>query len=70
MKTTTAYEASDGSLWKTKDECNLHENKINAEKSFDDLCNRHTCYGKLDPDDLKDIVQQYPDLFQYWINTK
>lgn len=70
MKTTTAYESSDGSLWKTEEECNLHENKINSEKSFDDLCNRHTCYGKLDPDDLKDIVQHYPDLFQYWIDTK
>ena len=70
MKTTTAYEASDGSLWITEEECKLQEDKLKAEKSFEDLCNRHTCYGKIDPDDLKEIVQNYSDLFQYWIDTK
>ena len=70
MKTTTAYEASDGSLWKTEEECNLQEDKLKAEKSFEDLYNRYTCYGNLNPKDLKEIVQNYPDLFQYWIDTK
>tara|TARA_R110002020_G_scaffold337074_1_gene552585 strand:- start:720 stop:941 length:222 start_codon:yes stop_codon:yes gene_type:complete len=70
MKTTTAYEASDGSLWKTEEECILQENKIKADKSFEDLYDRWTCHGKIEPDDLEDIVHQYPDLFQYWIDTK
>ena len=73
MKTTTAYEASDGSLWKTEEECKLQEDKLKAEESFQNLYNRFSNYGEIkikSTQEFREMVQSYPDLFQYWIDTK
>ncbi len=66
-----AWQASDGSLHKTEKACNLQEDKIKAEYAFNELYNKYACYGKIEltnTQDLRELVQAYPELFQYWID--
>lgn len=68
-----AWQASDGSLHKTEKECTIQEAKIKAEFAFNELYNKYSCYGKLEvgsTKDFREIVQEYSELFQYWIDIK
>lgn len=68
-----AWQANDGSLHKTEKECTIQEAKIKAEFAFNELYNKYPCYGKLEigsTKDFREIVQEYSELFQYWIDIK
>ena len=73
LSTHTFYVKSYKYSTKLLQSCDLQEDKIKAEKSFTELYNKYSIYGKIEITNIKDfreMVQGYSELFQYWINTK